>query len=75
MGTLTGLAGSRMFVPMIQNAYAASDQVLPLELITDKGDLLQLFGVIGVVVLVCLLVISRIVARMNISKALKLGED
>ena len=75
MGTLIGLAGSRMFVPMIQNAYAASDQVLPLELITDKGDLLQLFGVIGVVVLVCLLVISRIVARMNISKALKLGED
>ena len=75
MGTLIGLAGSRMFVPMIQNAYAASDQVLPLELITDRGDLLQLFGVIGVVVLVCLLVISRIVARTNISKALKLGED
>lgn len=75
MGTLIGLVGSRMFVPMIQNAYAAENQVLPLELITSKSDLLQLFGVIGVVVLVCLLVISRIVAHMNISKALKLGED
>lgn len=75
MGTGIGLAGSRMFVPMIQNAYAASDQVLPLELITSRQDLLQLFGIIGVVVLVCLLVISRIVAHMNISKALKLGED
>lgn len=75
MGTLIGLAGSRMFVPMIQNAYAASDQVLPLELITSRSDLRQLFGVIGVVVLVCLLVISRIVVHMNISKALKLGED
>lgn len=75
MGTGIGLAGSRMFVPMIQNAYAASDQVLPLELITNRSDLLQLFGIIGVVVLVCLLVISRIVAHMNISKALKLGED
>ncbi len=75
MGTGIGLAGSRMFVPMVQNAYAASDQVLPLELITSKNDLLQLFGIIGVVVLVCLLVISRIVAHMNISKALKLGED
>ncbi len=75
MGTLIGLIGSRMFVPMIQNAYAAENQVLPLELITSKSDLLQLFGVIGVVVLVCLLVISRIVAHMNISKALKLGED
>lgn len=75
MGTLIGLIGSRMFVPMIQNAYAASDQVLPLELITSKADLLQLFGIIAVVVLVCLLVISRIVNHMNISKALKLGED
>jgi len=75
MGTLIGLVGSRMFVPMIQNAYAASDQVLPLELITSRSDLLQLFGVIAVVVLVCLLVISRIVAHMNISNALKLGED
>ncbi|MDE6674133.1 MAG: ABC transporter permease, partial [Acetatifactor sp.] len=75
MGTGIGLMGSRMFVPMIQNAYAASDQVLPLELITNRSDLLQLFGIIGVVVLVCLLVISRIVAHMNISKALKLGED
>ena len=75
MGTGIGIVGSRMFVPMIQNAYAASDQVLPLELITSRSDLLQLFGIIGVVVLVCLLVISRIVAHMNISKALKLGED
>lgn len=75
MGTGIGLVGAQMFVPMIQNAYAASDQVLPLELITSRSDLLQLFGVIGVVVLVCLLVISRIVAHMNISKALKLGED
>ncbi|MDE7224743.1 MAG: FtsX-like permease family protein [Acetatifactor sp.] len=75
MGTGIGLVGSQMFVPMIQNAYAASDQVLPLELITNRNDLLQLFGIIGVVVLVCLLVISRIVAHMNISKALKLGED
>ncbi len=75
MGTVVGLVGARMFVPMIQNAYAASDQVLPLELITGRNDLLQLFGVIGVVVLACLLVISRIVAHMNISKALKLGED
>ena len=75
MGTVIGLTGARMFVPMIQDAYAASDQVLPLELITNRSDLLRLFGVIGVVVLVCLLVISRIVAHMNISKALKLGED
>ena len=74
-GAVIGLAGSYLFVPMIQNAYAASDQVLPLTLITDRGDLIQLFGIIGIVMLVCLIVIARIVSHMNITKALKLGED
>ena len=74
-GTGIGLIGSRLFVPMIQNAYAASDQVLPLTLITNQSVLQQLFGVIGFVMVVCLFVLTRIVARLNITKALKLGED
>lgn len=74
-GALVGYVGSRLFVPMIQNAYAAENQVLPLELITRTGDLVQLFVAIAVVMLVCLIVIARIVSKMNITKALKLGED
>ncbi len=74
-GAGIGLLGSRMFVPMIQNAYAASDQVLPLTLITSKQDLVQLFAIIGIVMVVCLFVLTRIVAHLNITKALKLGED
>ena len=74
-GAGIGLLGSRMFVPMIQNAYAASDQVLPLTLITSRQDLVQLFSIIAVVMIVCLFVLTRIVAHLNITKALKLGED
>ncbi|MBQ8822142.1 MAG: FtsX-like permease family protein [Lachnospiraceae bacterium] len=74
-GALVGFVGSRLFVPMIQNAYAAENQVLPLELITNQNDLIQLFAAIAVVMVVCLIVIARIVAKMNITKALKLGED
>ncbi|MCM1190143.1 MAG: ABC transporter permease [bacterium] len=74
-GGVIGLLSSRMFVPMIQNAYAAADQVLPLKLISDRADLIQLFAVIAVVICLCLTVLARIVSRMNISKALKLGED
>ncbi len=74
-GTGIGLVGAGLFVPMIQNAYAAADQVLPLTLITNQNDLIQLFTVIGVVMIVCLFVLTRIVAHLNITKALKLGED
>lgn len=74
-GGIVGIVSSRMFVPMIQNAYAAADQVLPLELITRISDIAQLFAVILVVVCICLMILGRIVSRMNISNALKLGED
>lgn len=75
IGGLIGIVSSRMFVPMIQQAYAASEQVLPLNLITRTSDLVQLFAVIGIMLLVCLIVLGRIVSKMNISSALKLGED
>lgn len=70
-----GVLASRMFVPMIQQAYAASEQVLPLKLITRTGDMVQLFAVIGLMLCVCLGVLGRIVSKLNISSALKLGED
>lgn len=74
-GGVIGVISSRMFVPMIQQAYAASEQVLPLNLITQTSDLVQLFAIIGAMLLVCLIVLARIVSKMNISSALKLGED
>lgn len=74
-GGLIGVAASEMFVPMIQQAYAASEQILPLKLITQTSDMVQLFAVIGVMLCVCLVILGRIVSKMNISSALKLGED
>lgn len=74
-GGIIGVISSRMFVPMIQQAYAATQQVLPLELITETKDLVQLFVIIGAMLMVCLIVLARIVSKMNISSALKLGED
>lgn len=74
-GTLVGIASSRLYVPLVQSAYAADNQVLPLELITSNGDMIKLFAIILAVMVVCLMVIGRIVAKLNISSALKLGED
>lgn len=74
-GAVVGVVASKLYVPIVQSAYAANNQVMPLKLIISSDDLVKLFGVIFVVMLMCLLVIGRIVAKLNISKALKLGED
>ena len=74
-GAGIGILASRMFVPMIQIAYSAANQVLPLELITKSSDMVRLFGMIGVVLILCLVILARQVFRMKIAQALKLGED
>ncbi len=81
-GVLSILAGigigkltSHMFVPMLQTAYAAANQVLPMELITNRLDMIRLYIVIVGVMAVCLAVLITLVFKLNVTKALKLGEE
>ncbi len=75
VGAGIGVAASRMFVPMIQLAYAGESQVTPLRLTIYGSDMIRLFSVIFVMVIVSIVVLSRIVSSMKITNALKLGED
>ncbi len=70
-----GRLTSVMFVPMLQEAYAASDQVLPMKLVMDSSDLLRLYGVIGGMMVLALGVLIFLLFHMNVTKALKLGEE
>lgn len=75
VGIGIGKLTSQMFVPILQTAYAAANQALPMYLITDRTDMARLYGVIGGVVAVCLVVLFTLVHKLNITKALKLGEE
>lgn len=74
-GIIIGKTTSKMFVPMIQTAYAASNQVLPMKLITNSADITKLYYVIGSIMLLCLFVLFLLVKKLNVTKALKLGEE
>lgn len=75
IGLGIGVLTSRIFVPILQTAYAAANQVLPMRLITNITDTLRLYGVIGGVMIICLAVLILLVYKLNITKALKLGEE
>ena len=75
VGIGIGAAAAVLYVPIIQNAYAATDQILPMQLVCRKEDLLKLFGTIIAVLIICITVLLRIVSKSNITSALKLGED
>lgn len=81
-GVLTVFAGigigrlvSKLYVPMLQTAYAVSDQVLPMKLSSDPSDLIRLYNALAVVMVTCLLVLVVLVVKLNVTKALKLGEE
>lgn len=70
-----GKLTSKLFVPMIQSAYAAANQVLPMKLIINQRDMLQLYIVIVGVMVLCLAILIVLLFKMNVTKALKLGEE
>ncbi len=70
-----GTLASKMFVPILQQAYASENQVLPMKLITNAADMYRLYGVIAFVMLLALGVLIAILFKMNVTKALKLGEE
>lgn len=81
-GVLSVLAGigigwisSKMFVPIIQLSFASATQILPLRLIIENSDLIRLYGVIALVMISALAVLITLLFRMNVTKALKLGEE
>ena len=74
-GLSIGKLTSTLFVPILQQVYASSTQLLPMVLITRTEDLWRLLAVIAAVLVVCLAVLCVLLLKMNVAKALKLGEE
>ena len=66
---------SELYTPMMQAAYMAAQQVLPLELSVDATDVLRLYAAVAAVLVICLTILAGYVFKLNMTKALKLGED
>ncbi len=74
-GVAVGKAASELFVPLIQIAYTSSDQVIPMESVSEAADYFRLFGVVGMAILICMLILVWLISKIKIAQALKLGED
>lgn len=66
---------SELFVPLFQSVLDVGSRVPEFAVIPERGDLLKLYAIIAVMLLVGFLILGRLIGRINISKALKLGED
>jgi len=74
-GAAIGELTARLYMPLIQLAYAASDNSLPLQVVRQTSDSVRLFAVVGAVMLICMMILGVLISKMKIAQALKLGED
>ena len=74
-GVAVGKAAAELYVPLIQIAYTSADQVLPMESVSEAADYLRLFGVVGMAILICMIILVWLISKIKIAQALKLGED
>ena len=75
IGAIVGEVAARLFVPIIQLSYSAADQVIPLIVVMEAQDYASLFGMLGFMLVLCLVILAAYVSRIKVSQALKLGED
>lgn len=75
-GVLTGVAATYLYAPLIQAAYGSgTDITLPVQIVCEAKDMLQLGAILAIVFAVCIVVVVRNVSHMKIAQALKLGEE
>lgn len=74
-GAAVGKIASELFVPLIQIAYTSTDQIIPMESVSEAADYVRLFGVVGMAILICMLILVWLISKIRIAQALKLGED
>jgi len=75
IGIVLGGITSDLFVPMMQLVYNAAQQVPPFIVVASREDYMKIYTLIAAMLLIGLMTISRIISRIKIAQALKLGED
>ncbi|WP_028610037.1 ABC transporter permease [Paenibacillus harenae] len=75
IGVLIGNLISEMFVPLFEMSFTATEQVPPFEIIYQPSDYVQLYGIVGAMLTIGLLILGYRLSRTRIAEALKLGEE
>lgn len=66
---------SDLFVPLFQNMYDVSEQMPPFRVAAMQADYIKMYILIAVMLIGGFAILGSIIRKININKALKLGED
>ncbi|MCM1288058.1 MAG: ABC transporter permease [Clostridium sp.] len=70
-----GMAATLMFVRIFGIVYLPEKHNLDIYIYFQVGDMLKLAVVIALMIVLCMLILRRLIRSLNITQALKLGEE
>lgn len=74
-GGLVGCVTTLLFIKLFGVVYLPQKSNLDIYIYFEIGDIVKLFATIVCMIVVCLVILRSQIKRMNITQALKLGED
>ncbi len=74
-GFVLGGVASDIFIPLFRTMYDANNQIPPFIVRGDGGDYIKMYIIIAIMLVGGFSILGGIIKRININKALKLGED
>lgn len=75
IGGAVGMVSTLLFVKLFGIVYLPEKHNLDIYVYFHAGDIIKLAAVLVIMIIICMLVLRRIIKTMNITKALKLGEE
>lgn len=74
-GIVIGGITCDLFVPLLQIAYATAAQVPPFQVVASPEDYNRIYLIVGCMLAGGFAILGVLISKINISQALKLGED
>lgn len=70
-----GGIASDLFVHLFQSLFNSYDAVPPFSVVPQRSDYLKIYAIVGLMLIICFGILGRIISKIKVSQALKLGED
>jgi putative ABC transport system permease protein len=75
IGILVGNLGSLLFVPLFQLVNDPASQIVPFRVIAKVEDANKIYIMLGCLLIICMAVLVRMILRIRVDQAIKLGEE
>ncbi len=74
-GILIGNIASTLYVPLFKILNNNAGTSLPYRIVSQLSDYLKIYVILGIILILCFIILSRLMLSIRIDQAVKLGEE